>query len=474
MEKTHHRSDHDRSRWGNKLFGSLCVISLCLFYSFPVVAGESASSAEKQASFTEKQALDRGVELDVDTSKVVETSFDIKELLVLNPAVADVRLRDKRSFHIEGFKTGSTQILAISQDKKQELAIDVKVTHAISKLKKLIERIAPENNVDITSVPNGLMLSGDVLSTDAASTIDLLTRQFLGKKDILINNLVYKGPSTQISLNVKVAEVTYTAMNNLNANLSGTIKKGNFTLGLTTPTAAVTTQTLNFNGGTNSNILLTLDALVQSSLASILAEPNLMTVSGKSASFNVGGEIPYPVPSNNSISIEYKKYGIILTFTPTLIGDSIYLKLETEVSSPDNTLSVKLQGYVVPALTTKKASTEVVLQNGQSLMIAGLIYNATTASSGGTPGLSEIPGLGALFRSDSLNNEKRELVIIVTPFLVEPLPAIQDAKLPTEGIQFVNMIDRLITGKLAINTSGDTQSSFLASEFIGEAGVYYE
>jgi pilus assembly protein CpaC len=199
-----------------------------------------------------------------------------------------------------------------------------------------------------------------------------------------------------------------------------------------------------------------------------LAEPTLMTLSGRSASFNAGGEIPYQgSSSSNSLGgtspqIEFKQYGIQLSFTPTVMGDSIHLDLKTEVSDPDDSLKLQANGVAIPAIRKKDAQTTVVLGDGQSLMIAGLLYNKRSSTSKRFPGLSDIPIVGAAFSNESNDDEERELVIVVTPHRVQPInPSQPVAVLPADH-KTISAYDAFFFSKRNLSNRKPLSSTFKA------------
>jgi pilus assembly protein CpaC len=211
-----------------------------------------------------------------------------------------------------------------------------------------------------------------------------------------------------------------------------------------------------------------LDALDQEGLGTILAEPNLVAISGETASFLVGGEFPYPVPQDQNITIEFKQFGMSLSFTPTVLNSNmINLRVRPEVSELDNQNSISVpvgsgsSVVSVPGLKTRRAETSVELGDGQSLAIAGLISSKIANSYSSLPGLDSIPILGALFRSTKFQRDQTELVIIVTPYVIKPASRTKDLSVPTE-VKSATAVETLFTGRLnrvekttAVNCKGN-------------------
>lgn len=244
---------------------------------------------------------------------------------------------------------------------------------------------------------------------------------------------------SQVQTDIRFVEVSRTKLKEAATSIFGT--KGNFLFGaprtlptingVVTPSAPVDNGQFNLSW-IGSKALVMINALEGSGFAYTLARPSLVALSGQSASFLAGGEIPIPVPSSGSdnVSIEYKEFGIRLTLTPTVIGrNRIALKVAPEVSELDFTNAVSIAGTIVPALTVRRTDTSVSLADGESFVISGLISTRNNSQVNKFPGLGDIPVLGAFFRDSTINREERELLMIVTPHLVQPLAA--DAKLPS-------------------------------------------
>lgn len=244
---------------------------------------------------------------------------------------------------------------------------------------------------------------------------------------------------SQVQTDIRFVEVSRTKLKEATASLIGT--RGNFLFGspgtlppidgVPQPRLPVDNSLFNFSwvGGKTMAII---NALETSGFAYTLARPSLVALNGQSASFLAGGEIPIPVPSSgsDSVSIEYKEFGIRLTLTPTIIGrDRIALKVAPEVSELDFTNAVNIAGTTVPALTIRRTDTSVSLGDGESFVISGLISTTNSSQVNKFPGLGDIPVLGAFFKGSQIKREERELLMIVTPHLVQPLAA--DARLPS-------------------------------------------
>lgn len=244
---------------------------------------------------------------------------------------------------------------------------------------------------------------------------------------------------SQVQTDIRFVEVSRTKLKEASASIFGI--RGNFLFGsprtlptiggIVTPAIPVNNNNFNLTFATGST-LVALNALEGSGFAYTLARPSLVALSGQSASFLAGGEIPIPVPSSGSdnVSIEYKEFGIRLTLTPTIVGKNrIALKVAPEVSELDFTNAVSIAGTIVPALSVRRTDTSISLADGESFVISGLISSRNNSQVNKFPGLGDIPVLGAFFRDNTINREERELLMIVTPHLVQPLAA--NATLPS-------------------------------------------
>ena len=352
----------------------------------------------------------------------------------------------------------------------------------------MIKGFSPHERVTIHPIPDGVLLQGTVETAKTAEDIRALTQRFVGTQGSVVNQIKIKG-ATQVNLRVKIAEVTRTIVNQLGVNWTTTPQR-NLRFGLFTGRFNLLAPAVppNFNQkmsippqssiglnfpfkGTNFSGLI--DALAQESLASVLAEPNLITRSGEEASFLVGGEFPYPVaqgssPANISVTIQFKPYGISLSFLPVVVGDIISLRVRPEVSDIDSTNMVTDQlGNKIPSIVTRRAESTMEMTSGQSMIMAGLLSDESSATLSKLPGIGDIPILGALFNSTDYNSKKTELVIIVTPYIVEPVDDQQEIVLPTQGLKFANLMDMVLRGK--INQPTGKASAGL----ISNAGFYY-
>jgi pilus assembly protein CpaC len=364
-------------------------------------------------------------------STILTADRPVSRVSLAEPEAASIVVLSPRQIYITGKKLGTTT-LTLWSGGQVSAVYDLVITPDVTRLKRMIHEILPrERSVQVLSSGESITLSGSVSNTaDLTSVLSLAEAEAPGK----VVNLLRVDGVQQVMLEVRVAEMSRTALKRMGINLAATFS--NFTIysflnNLTSLAADGSGRidltdkingVFNYNNG-QSNIIGMLDALKAHGLARLLAEPNLTCVSGESADFLVGGEIPIPKPGAlGTVSIEFKPFGVGLSFTPTVLSSgAINLHVSPEVSELDYTNAMRYQGYEIPAIATRKATTVVDLADGQSFAIAGLISESLKENNHRFPVLGDLPVLGMLFRSSDYQKNKTELVIIVTAHLVKPL-----------------------------------------------------
>jgi pilus assembly protein CpaC len=434
-------------------------------------------------------SITKNMTLEQNTADIIQLPPGTSELFVANPEVADIQMNSPEVAYIFGKKPGITTIFSASGNGKASIKVNLTIVHNITRLKEIIKSVAPNEPIELISTPAGIILNGTVTSAALVKNIRSVVERFLGGKEVILNNLQISSP-TQVYLKVKVAEVSRKAMNKLNINWASNFSSNNYNFGVLMgrPTLSagggfiqdVATNSLGvqFNDGT-TNLSTLIDALNTEGLGTILAEPNLIALSGETASFLVGGEFPYPVPQDNNVTIQFKQFGISLAFTPTVLGSNrINLRVRPEVSEldPTKSLTIALGGAggsaTIPSIQTRRAETSVELASGQGMMIAGLFTTSTKNSINEFPGLADIPILGALFRSNQFQRDETELVILVTPYLVNPVSQ-ESLSLPTDGLHHSSQLDMILTGRLNKNPqSNDFKQP--DAKLMGVAGFHVE
>jgi pilus assembly protein CpaC len=421
------------------------------------------ASAQEQVAVTGAK-----IQIERNEGTLLRIDQPAASVFVANPEIADVAVKSPRLIYVLGKKPGETTLYVVDENEKVLLSSTVVVAHNLSRLTEELHRVVPDGDVVPHSVDAGIVLDGAVATAAEAEDARRLTTRFLGQGEEVIDHLAITA-ANQVNLRVRVAEVSRSVVKQLGIDWNMAISDAGFAFGMVTPAFAGNILKLNSvaqtatgfpvsysNGAVDLNALI--DALSTEGLVSVLAEPNLTALSGETASFLAGGEFPIPVPqSDNSsaITVTFKKFGVSLAFTPTLLGDRrISLRVAPEVSAITNDGAVKLGDFVIPALTTRRAETTVELASGQSFAIAGLIQNNQRVDADKIPGLGDIPILGDLFKSDKFQRQESELVILVTPYIVQPVSAPRLAA-PTDTTTGAEGSQKLAYGSGAAAPVGD-------------------
>lgn len=384
------------------------------------------------------------VSLEAGEGKLVRVPRDVSTVFVAEPEIADVQVTSPRLIYLVGKAPGKTTLFSVDDREKVTAGMTVVVTPGLSRLRAAVRRMHPDSDVRISALDGRVVLEGTAATPVDAENLTDLAAQAVGDPDLVVSRLTVPG-SNQVNIRVRIAEVSREVtkslgvnwFNSLNAYDSSGTSGLDWALQTVNPFSAGSAvfSTLMGGIGANASVGATLEALEDEGLISILAEPNLTTVSGESANFLAGGEFPILYPDDNgTIVIEYKQFGVSLAFTPTIVGPNrINLKIKPEVSQIDDANSVTLGGFQIPALTTRRVETTVELASGQTFAVAGLLQNNFSQTINQVPGLGELPVLGRLFSSDSFQRNETELVILITPFLVRPVSS-QASATPVDGL----------------------------------------
>ena len=364
------------------------------------------------------------ITIELDQGKLLRLAQPAASVFIVNPNVADVTVRTNRLVYLFGRAPGRTSLYALDAANNIILNTDVVVQHNITGLRRALDTLVPTADIEIASVEGALILDGSVESATDAENIRRLAARFIGSGEEIINRLAVTEPN-QVNLRVRVAEASRDVLNRFGFNWDYIFNIGNFVGRLATffPTEEATSILLGSYSNSDNSIDGLIDALADDGLITILAEPNLTALSGETASFLAGGEFPIPVSStDDTITIEFRQFGVSLSFTPTIIsGNRINLRVRPEVSSLSTAGAVSIGGFEIPALSVRRAETTIELGSGQSFAIAGLLQDDSQELVNRIPGLGDLPILGALFRSERFERRETELVIIVTPYIVKPV-----------------------------------------------------
>jgi len=427
------------------------------------------------------------ISLSIGSGQLVSIPGTMSDVFVSNEAVADVQVKSQRQFYVFGKGGGLTTVYASNAKGDVVWSANVRVGSNLDSVDSMLRLAMPDAKIGVSTMgSNTFLLTGTVKAPEDAAEAERLVQAYVGKDANVISRVRTATP-LQVNLQVRFAEVSRSLVKTLNSNLSTIDGTGGFKFGLgqgrpsgTTVTtdpnlplgigSSVQGYTINpINGqiiqapGTNVNrveglttlagmgrlfglnILGTLDAGENVGLVTTLAQPNLTALSGETADFLAGGEYPIPISQGlGATSIEFKKYGVSLSYTPTVLSNGrISLRVRPEVSELTTQGSIVLNGYSVPGITVRRTETTVELGSGQSFMIAGLLSNNSQNTIQKLPGAGDLPILGSLFRSTSYRKGETELVIVVTPYLVNPVDGSQIA-LPTDGFSAPDDLQRIL------------------------------
>ncbi len=408
------------------------------------------------AAVTELATGEQRVSLEVQKGKLLRLPRPASSVFVADPEIADVTVRSPTLVYVTAIRPGETSLFAVDDAERVLADVTLDISHNLSRLQSTLDLVVPAGFVELSSVDGGLLVQGAVGSAAEARQVNRLAQEFLAEGETVINQLALVGPN-QVNLRVRVAEVQRNVIKKFGFNFDIAPTIGNIAFGVTqgnvVPTVFNELIDAPFNasgvfnsGSLDANILI--DALEKEGLVTVLAEPNLTAISGETASFLAGGEFPVLVPNDNGgITIEFKEFGVSLAFTPTVLNQGrISMKVAPEVSELSTSGAIEVDGFTIPAITTRRANTTVELASGQSLAIAGLLSSDTVQDLQEFPGLADLPVLGAFFRKTEFETEETELVILVTPYLVKPVDAVAMAT-PLDDFVPASDADRYLRGR---------------------------
>ena len=451
------------------------ILTASVSVTAPTVASAQPLGAVKPANT---------VNLSVGSGRMVRLDGTMTDLFVANDAVADVQVRSPEQIYIFGKSAGETTVYATDKAGRVVYSANVRVGTNIGSVDELLRLAMPDAQIRSTPMNGAVLLTGTVAAPADVEEANRLVQAYVGAGTQVISRLKTATP-LQVMLRVKIAEVSRSLARDIGVNLLTRDDSGGFLFGVgrgnpgtidvvegpADPITGATRKTVEgftFNNKAGAttlgaagrllgmDILSTLDLNENTGLVTTLAEPTLTALSGETASFLAGGEFPIPTAQGiNGTSVEFKQYGVSLAFSPVVLeGGRISMRVRPEVSEITSAGAVKLNGFEVPALTTRRAETTVELGSGQSFMIGGLLSNSGNNSVEKAPFLGDIPILGALFRSQGFRRNETELVIVVTPYLVKPVSANQIA-LPTDGFRQSNPAERYLLNQQEESRTGE-------------------
>jgi pilus assembly protein CpaC len=419
----------------------------------------------------------RAVSLGISKSVVIDLPQDIKDVLVADPKIANAVVRSSRRAYIIGIAVGQTNVFFFDADGKQIAGFDIAVKRDLNGIREAIRRVIPDADITVEGIGQGVILEGSAASeAEAQQAYDIAVRLLNDGTAItvpqgtkVVNAIVVRGRD-QVMLKVTVAEVERDLIKQLGINLAGNLSYGTAVVNFnnTNPFSAFGQSLSGSNVTTGfQNITASLQAMEQAGVIHTLAEPNLTAISGETATFVAGGEFPvlngYSCSSTSSTpgapitcqpAITFKNFGVSMNFTPVVLsGGRISLKVMTEVSdlSSNNSLTIPEPGTTatatIPSIRTRRADTTVELPSGGSLAMAGMIQDSTRHNINGFPGLMQLPILGPLFKSNDYINQRTELMVLVTPYIVRAV-ANKDLSRPDDGFADPSDPAQVLLGRL--------------------------
>jgi pilus assembly protein CpaC len=441
---------------------------------------ELDGAGTSQATTPDGPAYYGGISLAKGSGKLIKLPHPVDNIFAADPSVVEVRPASPNTLFVFGRGLGQTTIVATDTAGKLVAQYSVSVVpsaYSGNRLQNQAQVSAPGSGVTAESEQGGMIVRGTVQTPEQANDV-MNQAKLISPNGTALNDLEVQEP-IQVQLKVRIASMSRTVTRELGIDWSsvGTtaIKIGKFSLtGTSASSPASFSGTtpgsvgVTFPGGTFEGVV---DALAADNLAHVLAEPTLTTLSGTQASFQVGGQFPIPVSSgNNEVTVSYKSYGVLLTFTPTVFSDGrIALQVSPQLSSISTANSAIIssgaasQAFAVPSVNIATASSTVILGSGQGMAMAGLLQDTTNQTDNGVPGLSEVPLVGALFRGDAFQRMQQELVITVTPYIVNPVNQPGSLASPDDGWTPPNDLQRIL---LLRNNGTDTAQTTIP----GDAG----
>lgn len=462
-----------------------------------LTAGVTTPASAQVTAISDSAGVRAGeLQVPVNKSQVLRVDRTYGKALIGSPDIADVLPLTDRSVYVLGKKVGTTSLTLYDRRNMLIAVVDIAVGPDVIGLRRQLSDLMPGDRIGARMSNDSIVLDGIVSSGPAADRAVQLAETYAPGKVV---NMMSIGSAQQVMLEVRFSEVNRTALKQIgsgffvrggNGNFQGVIGNGsslvpttsgaatgstsgfgataanplggNLRLGAITDTFGVLTRGFGILGG---NVLASLDALETKGAVTTLAEPTLVALSGETASFLAGGEFPIPVSqggnsgssgSSNNITVEFKPFGVSLAFTPTVLADGVInLVVAPEVSSIDRSASIVINGLSIPGLQTRRAKTVVELRDGESFAMAGLLRKDFSDTVRQFPILGSIPIIGSLFRSTGFQKNETELVIIVTPRLVRPVPA-GALKVPTDRATPPNEADLFLLGRTdgAVSANG--------------------
>lgn len=369
------------------------------------------------------------IDLAAGEGRILNFKAPVDSLLVAEPSIADLQVVSPGVIYVFAKAPGQTTLIALGPDGEQLASLSLAVNVGAETVKRPLKDLHPDSTTQISASGNRVVAKGVVRDVGEATDLNALLSTEGQPFKASLNSTAYKG-SAQVNIRVRFAEVSRSELLRYGVNWNALFNNGTFSFGLLTGGALAADAAAGASNvvsaglaSGNVNIDAMLEALQSNGILEILAEPNITAMTGQTASFLAGGEVAVPVPVNRDlVGIEYKSYGVSLLFSPTLLPNGrIALQVRPEVSSLMGSNSVSVNGYQVPSFRVRRADTRVEVGSGQTFAIAGLFQRESSQDVEKVPMLGDLPILGNLFRSKRFQRNETELVILITPYLVEPV-----------------------------------------------------
>jgi pilus assembly protein CpaC len=416
------------------------VLAAAVAAAIALPAAAQRTPREASINFGGGAPTSKSIVLPLNKAAIVELPEAASDVLVAQPSVVDAVVKTPRRVYLLGNSVGQTNAFFFDANGREILNLEVRVEQDVDALTELLARLMPNSRITAEAVNNNVVLRGTAHTSFEAANADDIAKRFVGDPNKVLTLISIRAPE-QVMLKVRVVEMQRRMIKQLGISQEGSITLSNAAIALASSNLVGAAggfggQSSIVNIGSNDRVAF--EALESNGVVRVLAEPNLTAVSGESAKFLAGGEFPVPVgQDDDGITIEFKEFGVGLGFTPLVVDKGrISIKIETEVSEvtgensfivpgavtidPTTGLPIVTGNLAIPGLSVRRAGTTVELASGASLAMAGLLQEDMRQTVQGVPGLKDTPVLGQLFRSRDFQNNETELVIIVTPYLVQP------------------------------------------------------
>ncbi len=471
---------------------------LAAMVSAPLASMPAATATAQQVVKPSQEIV-----LSIGKGELVTVPGNMTDVFVANEEIADVQIKSQRQLYVFGRSGGETTIYASNASGDVIFSANIRVGSNIGSVDQMLALAMPDAKIGVATMgTNTVLLTGTVGAPEDAAEAERLVQAFLGEGTNVISRLKTATP-LQVNLKVTIAEVSRSLLREIGGNLQTADATGGFRFGVGTGRAiggeefnyggplgvgngAAQTSiirpdgteligpSVNSNNGTSIaglgrlfgiDMLGALDLSERLGLVNTLTEPNLTALSGETATFLAGGEFPIPIAQGlGQVTVQFRQFGVSLAYTPTVLSNGrISMRVRPEVSELSPQGSITLNGFQVPALTTRRTETTIELGSGQSFMIAGLMSANSQQLLDKAPGLGDVPILGNLFRSREFRKGETELVIVVTPYLVKPVDA-KDIKLPTDGYRSAGELEQFLGFKNNAGVSGEQRPGPVSSQ----------